>query len=172
MGRVSPSLPIHFSIQEARRLVVAGRALPLISASPAPCIDEAAAASSLAATLLSPAGSDGVPPAPPAIPTHGLDLCPTKLLMAPLGYCGAPRSLCDRSTHYLAEEISSEQLARGLSSRILNSRIERLFNSVLIRQIQFLPFFPFPPFADFSTRNRCRFYPFFIGFCHCSSNYS
>jgi hypothetical protein len=49
----------------------------------APLMDEAAAASSLAlpATLSPAAGSDGVPT--PAIPTHGLDLCPaTKLLMA------------------------------------------------------------------------------------------
>jgi hypothetical protein len=59
-------------------------ALALVDPSAAaPLMDEAAAASSLAlpATLSPAAGSDGVPT--PAIPTHGLDLCPaTKLLMA------------------------------------------------------------------------------------------
>lgn len=54
-------------------------ALALVDASAPPLMDEAAAASSLAATL-SPACSEGVPT--PAIPTHGLDLCPAKLLMA------------------------------------------------------------------------------------------
>ena len=57
-------------------------ALALVGASAAPLMDKAAAASSLA--TLSPAGSDAAPAPAPATPTHGLDLCPAKLLMAPL----------------------------------------------------------------------------------------